>query len=229
VKRIVQSEFLDVLPPADPRAVHSRRDLRRINSWMRNGSIMAETLKNHLKGRMPEQIIELGAGDGTFLLGVAQKTASRWPDVKATLVDRQQNTSAETLSAFSRLGWRAETVIADVFDWLPASPPTEIIVANLFLHHFEDPSLKTLLQNISARAKFFVAIEPRRARLPLFLSRWLWTIGCNSVTRHDATVSVRAGFSDNELSMLWPDQKNWQLTERRAGMSGHLFLAQNLS
>jgi hypothetical protein len=54
----------------------------------------------------------------------------------------------------------------------------------------------------------------------------LWAIGCNSVTRHDALVSVRAGFSGDELSALWPDKKNWQLTERRAGPFSHLFIAQ---
>ena len=53
-------------------------------------------------------------------------------------------------------------------------------------------------------------------------------IGCNAVTRHDAAVSVRAGFLGNELSALWPDQKNWQLTERRTGLFSHLFVAQKI-
>ena len=71
----------------------------------------------------------------------------------------------------------------------------------------------------------FVAVEPRRAVWPMFCSRLLWTIGCNSVTRHDAVVSVRAGFFGNELSMLWTDKKNWQLTEQSAGPFSHLFIA----
>ena len=41
MKRIVQPELLDALPPDDPRAVRSRRDLRRVNAWMRNHTIMA--------------------------------------------------------------------------------------------------------------------------------------------------------------------------------------------
>jgi hypothetical protein len=48
------------------------------------------------------------------------------------------------------------------------------------------------------------------------------------VTRHDATVSVRAGFSGDELSALWPDKKNWQLTEHRTGFFSHLFVARRL-
>ncbi|HEX3890808.1 MAG TPA: FAD-dependent monooxygenase, partial [Verrucomicrobiae bacterium] len=51
---------------------------------------------------------------------------------------------------------------------------------------------------------------------------------CNNVTRHDAIVSVRAGFSGEELSALWPDKKNWRLTERHSGLFSHLFVAQKI-
>ena len=226
MKRIVQPELLDTLSPADPRAIRSRRDLRRVNSWMRNHSIMADILKNNLNGHASKQITELGAGDGNFLLAVAKKLSSRWPDTNVTLLDLKKNISTETLAAFSKLGWRAETVLADVFDWPQTSE--EVVVANLFLHHFENERLVELLGIISQRAKLFIAIEPCRAPLPHFFSRLLWTIGCNDVTRHDATVSVRAGFSDDELSALWPDKISWRLTERRTGLFSHLFIAQKI-
>ena len=71
-------------------------------------------------------------------------------------------------------------------------------------------------------------IEPRRAAWPLFCCRWLWVIGCNAVTRHDARVSVRAGFSGRELSVLWPDKTNWQLDERHASLFSHLFVARKI-
>ena len=105
MKRIVEPELLDELPPGDPRAVRSRRDLRRVNAWMRNHSIMAGALRNHLKGQMPEQIIELGAGDGDFLLQVAKNWARR-PNVIAMLLDRQQIVSPQTVASFASLGWR---------------------------------------------------------------------------------------------------------------------------
>jgi len=227
MKRIVQPELLDALPPADPRAVRSRHDLRRVNSWMRNHSIMAEALKNNLNGHTPKKITELGAGDGNFLLQVAQKFFSRRPGTNVVLVDLQKNVSPETLVAFSKFGWRAEAIVADVFDRPQASE--EVVIANLFLHHFENERLVELLQKISGCAKLFIAIEPRRSPLPLFFSRFLWAVGCNSITRHDATISVQAGFLGEELSALWPDKKNWRLAERRAGRFSHLFIAQKKS
>jgi hypothetical protein len=225
VKRIVQPEILDTLPPDDPRAIRSRRDLRRVNAWMRNHSIMADALQNSLNGRAAKNISEIGAGDGTFLLQTARKL--NWKNTSATLLDLQKNVSTGTLAEFAKLGWRAEAVVADVFDWPQSS--AEIVLANLFLHHFENGRLAELLRIISRRANLFIALEPRRAPLPLFFSRMLWAIGCNEVTRHDATVSVRAGFSCDELSALWPDKKNWRLTERRAGLFSHLFIAQKIS
>jgi hypothetical protein len=144
VKRIVQPEILDTLSPEDSRALRSRRDLRRVNSWMGNAGIMANALKEN--SGAPKQITELGAGDGNFLLHIAQKTNLQ--NVRATLLDLQRNVSAETLAAFSKLNWRAEAVVADVFDWPQIE--TEIVIANLFIHHFEDAKLKELFLRANA-------------------------------------------------------------------------------
>jgi hypothetical protein len=242
VKRNVQPELLDSLPSGDPRAIRSRRDLRRVNRWMRNPAVMAAALQQALNGCAPAQITELGAGDGDFLLRVAQRldwsgvpsraranrpaAGQRTETMRANLLDRKNEVSAETLAAFAAVRWRAETVTADVFEWPPAASPSGVVIANLFLHHFAGSRLVELLRLISQRAELFIAIEPRRASWPLFCSRLLWGVGCNAVTCHDAVVSVRAGFSGDELSELWPDKPDWLLTEHRAGGFSHLFMAQ---
>jgi hypothetical protein len=229
VKRNVQPELLDALPPEDPRAARSRRDLRRINRLMRNHYLMARALEKYRDGSVPGKITELGAGDGTFLLRVAKTIRPHWSDVKATLLDLQNNLSSGTLADFAALGWRAEAVVANVFDWPQTMEAGGVAVANLFLHHFEHAKLSELLRLIASRANLFIAVEPQRAAWPLFCSRLLWAIGGNAVTRHDAVVSVRAGFSGGELSALWPDQQNWRLTEQSAGMFSHLFIARKIS
>jgi hypothetical protein len=223
VKRTVQAELLDTLPPDDPRAVRSRRDLRRVNGWMANHTIMAEALQNVFSDHAPAQLNEIGAGDGTFLLRVAQKIRPRSAGLKATLIDRQKNVSPKTVAAFTALGWNAEAIVSDIFAWPQIE--SDAVVANLFLHHFEGARLAELLDLVSRHTECFIAIEPRRGGWPLFCSRLLWAIGCNAVTRHDAVVSVRAGFSGGELSALWRDKQNWQITERRAGAFSHLFIA----
>lgn len=231
MRRVVQAEILDRLPPGDPRAVHSRRDLQRVNRWMRHHALMAAALQRAVKHPAPH-LTDLGAGDGNFLLRVAQKLSPAWPEVQATLIDLQPNVSSETLAALAALGWRAEVVVTDIFRWPPtvgANGANGVVMANLFLHHFADASLAELLQLVSERANLFIALEPNRSGWPWFCSRLLWFIGCNHVTRHDATISVRAGFSGGELSRVWPDQQNWNLREERAGSFSHLFIAQKVT
>jgi hypothetical protein len=46
------------------------------------------------------------------------------------------------------------------------------------------------------------------------------------VTRHDAVISVRAGFAGRELSALWPDRDRWLVIEGPAGRFSHRFVAQ---
>jgi hypothetical protein len=147
--------------------------------------------------------------------------------VSLTLVDRLQLLAPETIEAFARLGWHGENVTSDVFDWLrtKSDESVDVIVANLFLHHFSAEELREMLRLCAERTQLFVAVEPRRAAIPLTFSKLLWAIGCNSVTRHDAVVSVRAGFAGKEISQLWPSYSRWELVECPAGLFSHLFVA----
>jgi len=108
---------------------------------------------------------------------------------------------------------------------MPAEPGTWV-VANLFLHHFSTESLSALFGVVAQKAELCCACEPRRNWWSLAASRMLGLIGANAVTRHDAAVSVQAGFQGGELSALWPADSRWRLREHRAGFFSHLFLAQ---
>jgi hypothetical protein len=225
--RSVEPEWLDTLRPDDPRAVRSRRDLRRVNAWMLQSAVMARTLVASWPDEPPRTLLDLGTGDGTFMLRVARRVAPRWPDVTVLLLDRQNIVSAETLREFQALKWKVETIAADVPDFLagPNVPAVDVITANLFLHHFPPEQLAPMLARAARRTRLFVACEPRRAPLALVASRLLWAIGCNDVSRHDAVVSVRAGFNGDELSSLWPDKAGWELHEHAAMLFTHCFAA----
>ena len=225
--RQVEPEWLDELPAEDPDAIRSRRDLRRLNVWMGNAGTMARLLEGFGAPRRGRRVVELGAGDGTFLLGLARRLTPQWSGTTAVLVDRAMLVSAATRLALATLGWEVEVETADVFEGLARIPPRDgtVVLANLFLHHFPREPLRELLTQVAARAEQFVACEPRRARLTLGASRLVGLIGCNAVTRHDAVASVRAGFEGRELSQLWPAGAGWTLEEGRAGPFGHRFAA----
>src|SRR5262245_50952427 len=78
LQRRVEPELLAQLPPSDPGAVHSRRDIRRINAMLRHAEVMARAVTRHRPHDQPSTILDLGAGDGTFMLQLARRLASRW-------------------------------------------------------------------------------------------------------------------------------------------------------
>ena len=228
--RVVEPELLDDLPPADPRAVGSRADLRRLNSIMGHDDILSRAFHHHFDEAFsrsrPLRLVELGAGDGTLLLRLAGRVSPSGLAARVTLLDRQNIVSPETRRAFAALNWSVESVANDVFAWLEQPfPAVDIMFANLFLHHFPDDSLRALLRLAAARTNLFIACEPRRSPLALAATRWLRLLGCNAVTRHDAPVSVRAGFAGRELSALWPWDNQWQLSEQSTGWFSHCFIA----
>jgi Methyltransferase domain len=222
--RRLEPEWLDQLPADDPRALRSRRDLRRINAWMFNASRMAGALARYA-GEPPRTIVDLGSGDGQFMLRVARLLAPRWPNVAVILQDRQNIVSGATREGFAALRWRVEVKSADVFDFLAQSARVDVITGNLFLHHFADGPLARLLAHAAQLARLVVACEPRRAKFVVEASRLLWAVGCNDVSVHDAVVSARAGFNGKELSALWPSRRQWELHEYAAGLFTHCFVA----
>lgn len=223
--RLVELEWLDVLPPDDPGARRSRRDLRRVNRMMLNDVYMARWLRRVCGAAPPRVLVELGAGDATFMLRVARRLAREWPGVRVLLLDRQNIVADATLAAFRDLGWQPEIVTADVMHWAQAGRDTiDLVTANLFLHHFSDDELRRLFAQLARRTRYLVASEPRRARLAWYGSHLLGLLGCNRVTRHDAAISVRAGFNRTELSALWPPG-GWRLQELSLPPFSHGFVA----
>ncbi|MDX1680679.1 MAG: class I SAM-dependent methyltransferase [Akkermansiaceae bacterium] len=182
MKRTLTPEWLDSLPADDPGAKRSRRDLRRINAFMGNASWILRQLPKDVR-----RISELGAGDGSLLRRLAQQ----YREAQLCGYDLQHRPDS--------LEPRVEWVQGDVLD----SPPVAgggVLIANLILHHFTDGQLRDL-GSFVRRFDFLVINEPRRARLPMALSR-LATPFVNGITRHDMRVSIEAGFVAGEMPRL---------------------------
>src|SRR5712692_7747172 len=77
--RIVEPEWLDGLPVDDPRALRSRQDLRRVNVLMGHARILSRLLRRAGAERRLDCLVDLGAGDGTFLLELVKRLAPKFP------------------------------------------------------------------------------------------------------------------------------------------------------
>jgi hypothetical protein len=198
IPRAVIPELLDHLPAGDPEALRSRRDLRRINFLMGN-----ERWIRRAAARYPSVaengIVEIGAGDGNL----SEKLAHDFPRASVAAYDLAPRPSGLD----PRVIWHR----GDLFT-MPAPPEGGLVVANLFLHHFEEGQLETL-GRWCKNAKALIFCEPDRAHLPHLLGGLMhpWI---NRVTRHDLHVSITAGFSTGEIfRFLGLDPARWQVSE----------------
>jgi hypothetical protein len=227
MERIVEPEWLDRLAPADPRAQRSRRDIQRLNRLIGHDRLVAKALKRAFGNHPPNEIVDLGAGNGRFFLPIARRLDTTWTNRRLILVDSADGFDPDIAEQFRRAGWNAKVEIFDALEWLRGLNGRRIgaVIGNHFFHQMHDSTLSEMFAHLSKSADAVIAAEPRRGAIPLLASHFVWLFGCASVTRYDAPVSFRAGFAGQELSALWPDKKNWELTERPAGWLSHLFVA----
>lgn len=219
-------DLLDQMTSDDPRAIASRRDIKRINAVMFQDALMQSAIA---RGGFdaPRRILDLGGGDATFTLKVARRMKPAWRDVELVVVDRMNVVETKTTREFEQIGWNVRVVTTDVFAFLDQSgqAPFDLVLSNLFIHHFPAGELERLLAKIANSTAGFVACEPKRSPLTVAGSAMLWAIGCTAVSVRDCVTGARAGFRDREIADAWPDQTSWQLSEYDSGMFSHCFVA----
>jgi 2-polyprenyl-3-methyl-5-hydroxy-6-metoxy-1,4-benzoquinol methylase len=197
MQRRLSPELLDSLGPDDPEASHSRRDLRVINLLMGNHRWFARVLTGVL--RRDERILEIGAGSGELCRLLTRRgmatdgldqmpRPSEWPEGRA---------------------WYR----ADLRDF-EGYKDHGAVLANLILHHFSDAELVQLGQKLRRGPRLILACEPaRRQRSQALFAAISPIFGANRVTRHDAHVSIAAGFLADELPrILGLDHGQWNVS-----------------
>jgi len=194
VLRTVQPELLDSLPGDHPDARHSRRDLRLTNFAMGNFRWFRRTLPPRL--RPGDRVLELGAGGGEL----AQ--ALRPWIFHYTGLDRCPPPAHwPTAWAWHRGDLRS-------FAHYDEHP---VVLGNLIFHHFTTGELRALGSGFNRHTRLVLASEPaRRRRYQTLFDAGAALLGGSHVTRHDARVSIAAGFLDDELpAALGLDARDW--------------------
>jgi len=224
--RVLTPELLDSLPPTNPAAQASRRDLLRLHPLLGQIGLWTRWFAENFPARPPASLADLGAGDGSLLGTVLLRAYPKGGHgARIFFVDRQPVVPESTLAHLRRCNWLPTVMTTDIFEWAEEDPPVEAALANLFLHHFDEAGITRLFSALARKTSSFAAAEPRRNHLAFLATQTLGLIGCHPVTRHDARVSVAAGFRGRELSGLWPSS-GWKVRECSCGPFTHFFSAQ---
>ena len=224
--RRLSPEILDSLPPSDPRALASRRDLQRLHSFLGQEKLWLRWFRQKYPDRPPSSLVDLGSGDGHLLSRVLPLAfPSGGGGSRLFFVDTQPSIPDSTLDLLRRQNWLPTTIFSEALEWAQQATSAELILSNLFLHHLPNTKLQELFRHLARIAPVFVAAEPARNLSARIGCRFLPILGCNSVTLHDARVSVESGFRRTELSALWPKLPQWRTEEHRSGLFNHFFSA----
>ncbi len=208
------SEILDGLDADHPDARASRRDLHRINQLMGNYRWFVRALDRSIPPSRPLRFLEMGAGSPHLARAILRGRAV----ASYTAVD----TAPEPPDWPDGCHWeqgdarRTERFAA-----------TDVVLANLVLHHFADPDLAALGGRMAAAGVgAILASEPARRGLHLAQMGLTRPLGFNHVTHHDARASIRAGFLGNELAVrLGLDPRDWRIEARTTFLGAYRLCA----
>jgi ubiquinone/menaquinone biosynthesis C-methylase UbiE len=217
MQRQISHEWLDDDRGTPEEIVQSLDDLWRINRWLGGVSSGLRLFENYFArfGRHAIQALDVGAGDARLSACLKEKLRRRKLQVEFTVLERRIThlNQARTREA----GLRA--VVGDVFAPPFAEGAFDVVMCNLFFHHFSGGSAVRLLKSLMRLARESVLISDlERSAVAHTFIRGAWPFARSPITRHDGPASVRqaytrpeaqtlveeAGFRNYEIVQMWP-------------------------
>ncbi|HZH41811.1 MAG TPA: methyltransferase domain-containing protein [Gemmatimonadales bacterium] len=187
-------------PGADPALVRAElNDLALINRWFGGTRAVVRALVPLLPPAGSScTLLDVGTGSGDIPRAVTRAARRRHVTVLPVGLDRSP--VAARIAVTSGLA----TVVSDGGS-LPLAPRSvDFVVASQVLHHLEPPAATRWIQELHRVARRAVIIaDLRRSRMAM-LAMWLvsFPLGLHPVTRRDAVLSLRRGYTVAELGAL---------------------------
>lgn len=201
VPHALGDELLDD-PAADPLEV--RRTLGEIaqaNRFFGGSLALRHGLARALAGAptdRPLTLLDLGTGDGAL-----PREAAAWARPRGWQLN---GIGLERSGTAARIACRAgtPTILGDAGALPVADASVDLVLMNLFVHHFAPASIVQLLREADRIARHAVIISDLErsgiARACFAIGSRL--LGFGPVTRHDGDTSIRRGFTAAELAAL---------------------------
>ena len=201
MRRITCSELLDEDRGTRREIRDSLDDLWRINRWLGGVSASLRLLEDFFlrAGVHPLRVLDVGGGDSRMAGELQRELLKRGFETEFTVLDRRLG----HLRNGHKPAGELQPVVADALALPFADGSFNVVMCNLFFHHFSDEPAKQLLYGMAAIASEAVIINDlERHRLPYLFIRCAPWFARSPITRHDAPASVRQAYTRSELAAL---------------------------
>jgi len=211
MKRRLTAELMD-----DPAVPHSELAaslsyLRTLNRWLGNRRILFSLLRSW-SARWPKDqpitLLDIATGSADIPLAIRAWALARGHDLRITAIDCHESTLAEARThiekasrADPRLAEGITLLRADAKDLLDRFGPQsfDYVHTSLFLHHLHEVEALTVLRIMDRLARRGIIwndlVRSRLHRLLTYPATFL----ASPIVKHDARVSVEAGFTRREV------------------------------
>jgi ubiquinone/menaquinone biosynthesis C-methylase UbiE len=201
MRRHTTAELLDDDRGTPAEIERSLDDLWRINRWLGGVRSNLRLLERFFQraGPQPARILDVGAGDSRLADRLRRALRRRNLRAEFVVLDRRHShlrngtPHAQGLSA----------VVADVFNLPFRDKSFDVVMCNLFFHHFSGEDARELLRRLSGIAGRAVIINDLERNLaPYWFIRIAYPFARSRITRHDGPASVRQAYTRTELREL---------------------------
>lgn len=204
MRRITTTELLDDDLGTPDEISTSLDDLWRINRHLGGVSSSLRMLGRFFSrtGAQSACILDVGCGDSRLAAYLRKVLSRRGIRAEFFVLDRRLTHLKSGKPAAIGL----QPVVADVFAMPFAEGSFDLVMCNLFLHHFSGEKARELLRLLAAVAKSAVLVNDlERHVLPLLFIRLGYPFARSRLTRHDGPASVRQAYTRGELQALASD------------------------
>jgi len=201
MQRIAAAELLDDDRGTRREVAESLADIWTMNRWFGgvSGSMRLLLLFFERTGLGAARILDVGCGDARMATDLQRRLRRRGFSAELFVLDRRLS----HLESHPGMLHGLTPLIGDALE-LPLAPGSvDVVMCNLFLHHFCGESAQGLLQELSSVAGRAVLINDlERHGLAYFISHCFGPFFRSPLSRHDGPASVRQAYTRDELRTL---------------------------
>jgi len=176
--------------------------LANINKWLGGNKVtlygLKKVIKNHPKN-VPITIIDLGCGGGDILRKVSKYGKKEGYIFKLVGVDANKDAvdyARELSKDYPEISFVACDIFSDAFESLQY----DVVLTTLFLHHFKEDQIISMLSSLKKKAKLGIVVNDlHRHPMAYYLFKLVCVTIKNTMIIEDGLTSILRGFKRDEL------------------------------